>query len=79
MIYLISQTVYLIIAIAIILILIILFLVSYVLNKKTPVPKGCENIKVSEENCSGCNNTLCKYYPNNNINNDTNNEYKEEN
>jgi len=79
MIYLISQTGYLIIAISIILILIILFLVSYVLNKKTPIPKGCENIIVNEENCSGCNNTLCKYYPNNNINNDTNNEYKEEN
>ncbi|MGM9970452.1 MAG: hypothetical protein ACI35S_08670 [Anaeroplasma sp.] len=51
---------YLILSIIIILGLIILFFVSYVLNKKTPLPKGCEDIRISNENCLGCNNEDCK-------------------
>jgi len=54
-----SQTGYLIIAISIILALLIIFVVSFVLYKKTPVPKGCENILISEENCAACQNKDC--------------------
>lgn len=57
-----SQTGYLILAISIIVALAIIFVVSFVLYKKTPVPKGCENIKISEENCSACNNSSCSHY-----------------
>lgn len=50
---------YLFIAIGVVVLLILIFFVTYFLNKKTPVPKGCENIKLSEEGCLACNNTDC--------------------
>ena len=49
-------------AITIIVLLVVLFIVSYVLNKRTPVPKGCEQIKISEEFCLNCTNTECKIH-----------------
>ncbi|MDE6584971.1 MAG: hypothetical protein K2K15_06165 [Anaeroplasmataceae bacterium] len=49
-------------AITILVLLVVLFIVSYVLNKRTPVPKGCENIKISEEFCLNCANTECKIH-----------------
>ncbi len=54
-----SQTGYLILAISILLALLIVFVVSFVLYKKTPVPKGCENLLVNEENCAACENKAC--------------------
>ena len=54
-----SQTGYLILAISIILALLIIFVVSFILYKKTPVPKGCENILINEENCAACQNKEC--------------------
>ena len=51
---------YLIIGIIILILLIALYIISYILNKKTPVPKGCENIKIDEETCKSCNNAMCK-------------------
>ncbi len=50
---------YLFIAIGVVVLLIAVFFVTYFLNKKTPVPKGCENIKLSEEGCLACHNTDC--------------------
>ena len=46
-------------AIVIIVSLLIIFVVSFVLYKKTPVPKGCENLEINEENCATCKNTVC--------------------
>lgn len=60
-----SQTGYLILAIAILVALVITFIVSFVLYNKTPVPKGCEDIKISEENCSLCGHTECSHYQGN--------------
>ena len=57
-----SQTGYLILAICILVSLLAIFIVSFILYKKTPVPKGCENIKISDENCSSCGHTECKHY-----------------
>lgn len=57
-----SQTGYIILAISILLALLVIFIVSFVLYRKTPVPKGCENIKISEENCHGCSRTDCSFY-----------------
>ena len=57
-----SQTGYLILAIAILVSLLTIFIVSFILYKRTPVPKGCENIKINAENCSSCGHTECKHY-----------------
>lgn len=37
-------------------------MVSYILNKRTPVPKGCEHLKISEEFCLNCTNTDCRIH-----------------
>lgn len=50
---------YIFIAIGLVIVLIAVFFITYVLNKRTPVPKGCENIKISEEGCMSCLNTEC--------------------
>ena len=62
MLFLMGRTGYLIIAIAIIVLLIVAFFVTYVINKKTPVPKGCENLLEESEHCFGCPNKSCKNY-----------------
>lgn len=36
---------------------------GYILNKKTPVPEGCEDLK---ENCEGCRITSCINHPSKN-------------
>lgn len=46
-------------AITIIVLLVVVFFVTYILNKRTPVPKGCEQIKISEEFCLNCSNSDC--------------------
>ena len=46
-------------AILFIIALIAVFFITYVLNKKTPVPKGCEDIKISDDNCLQCGNMDC--------------------
>ena len=56
-----SQLGYLIIAISILVGLLIIFMVSFVLYRRTPVPKGCEAIKISVENCAACNNKDCQF------------------
>ena len=54
-----SRTGYLILAISVILALLIVFVVSFILYKRTPVPKGCENLLINEENCAACGNKDC--------------------
>ncbi len=49
-------------AISILVVLLIIFVVSFVLYRKTPVPKGCEEFeKPSEEKCHGCSQTGCHF------------------
>ena len=57
-----SENGYLILAISIIIALAIIFVVSFVFYVRTPAPKGCENIKISEENCSSCDKKECRFY-----------------
>ena len=57
-----SKEAYLIIAITILVALLVVFVVSFVLYQRTPVPKGCEHIKISEENCSSCSHKECSFY-----------------
>ncbi len=54
-----SKEVALILSISILVALLIIFVVSFLLYKKTPVPKGCENLEISEENCANCENKAC--------------------
>ena len=57
-----NQTGYLILAISIILVLLIIFIVSFILYVRTPVPKGCEDIKANDEKCASCAHAECKFY-----------------
>lgn len=58
-----NDLLYKIVAIAIIVLLVVIFFVSYVFNKKTPVPKECEDLlKQNNEHCSSCKNKSCAYY-----------------
>lgn len=55
------QWAYLVIAIAIIVLLAIIFVVSFVLYKRTPPPKGCENLGPSDDKCASCSETGCHF------------------
>lgn len=57
-----TKTGYLILAISILVALLAIFIVSFVLYKRTPVPKGCEGIEINEENCASCNNKNCSIF-----------------
>ena len=49
----------LIVAILVIALLIGLFFVSYILNKKTPVPDECKDLKIDAKKCAACQNEMC--------------------
>ncbi len=57
-----SKEAYLVIAITILVALLAVFIISFILYKRTPVPKGCEKLKISEENCSSCSHKECSFY-----------------
>lgn len=51
-----------IIGIVIIILLMLGFILLFVLNRKTPIPKGCEDIEEKiKSQCSICSNELCEY------------------
>ena len=56
------QYVYLIIAIAIIASIILIFFITFIHNRRTPVPEGCENIKIEESTCLACSNIDCNIH-----------------
>ena len=57
-----TETGYLILGISILVALLILFITTFVLYVRAPAPKGCENMKISEENCSSCSHSECRFY-----------------
>ena len=57
-----SREIYLIIAISILAILLLTFFISFVMYRRTPLPKGCENLKMDEEKCSSCSNESCMFH-----------------
>ena len=57
-----TQTEYLILAIFVIVALLATFIISFVIYRRTPVPQGCEDIKIDEKNCAGCNHSECSFY-----------------
>lgn len=54
--------VYLFGAILIVVLLLILYFVIYILNSKTPVPKGCEDLVKGQIKCGNCTNSSCQFY-----------------
>ncbi len=50
---------YLIISILVVVALIAIFFITFIINRRTPVPKGCEDIKISSETCLACEVTGC--------------------
>ena len=46
-------------AVIIFVVLITIFIVSFILYRKTPVPKGCEDLGPSEEKCASCKDEHC--------------------
>lgn len=59
---LVSKVTSIIMAVVIMIVMIGVFIGSYLLNKKTPKPEGCENL---DENCEGCQITSCSHHKNN--------------
>ena len=57
-----SKEGYLIIAISILVFLLITFFVSFVLYRRTPLPKGCEDMKMDKEKCGSCSNEQCMFH-----------------
>ena len=57
-----SQAGYLALGIIIIIALLAIFIISFILYRRTPAPKGCEDIKINEENCSSCGHSECQFY-----------------
>lgn len=57
-----SQTGYLILAISILVALVAIFFISFILYKKTPAPKGCEDIEMNDFNCAHCGHTECSHF-----------------
>ena len=51
------------IAILLIVFLATVFIVSFVLYRKTPPPKGCEDLLPEEKKCSCCSQIQCPYHP----------------
>ena len=56
---LVSKVTSIIMAVVIMTFMIGVFIGSYLLNKKTPKPEGCENL---DENCEGCQITSCSHH-----------------
>lgn len=61
-----TKTALLIIGISVLVSLLVIFVVSFILYVHTPAPKGCEDIKISDDKCASCSNNECRFYPNKN-------------
>ncbi|MCI1735545.1 MAG: hypothetical protein LKM30_07435 [Bacilli bacterium] len=48
-------------AILVILFFLAVFLVTFILYKRTPPPKGCENLVANDEKCRNCKETGCQF------------------
>ena len=56
-----SQAGYLAIVIALIAVLGVAFVLTFVLYRRTPAPKGCEHLTPGEGKCGGCADTSCPF------------------
>ncbi len=54
-----NDTVRLLLAILLLIFLLVVFLVSFILYRKTPAPKGCEDLGPEKEKCASCKEEHC--------------------
>lgn len=54
-----NETTRIILAVVIIVVLVGIFIGTYILNKRTPKPEGCEEVGAE---CEGCQMTSCAHY-----------------
>ena len=54
-----GKTTAIILAVVVVVVCVALFIFTYVLNKRTPKPEGCEEVG---EECEGCQITSCSHY-----------------
>ena len=54
-----NESTRIILAIVLIVVLVVLFIGTYILNKRTPKPEGCEDLG---SECEGCQITSCSHY-----------------
>jgi len=57
-----DKTLAIVLAIVVIIVLAIVAIVSFVLYRKTPAPKGCENLEPDEGLCCACLKQGCPYF-----------------
>lgn len=57
-----SKEISLVIAIVVLVALLGIFLITFVAYRKTPLPKGCENLKADDEKCAACSNSECVFH-----------------
>lgn len=57
-----SKELYLLIAIMILVALLVIFFVTFVIYRRTPLPKGREDMKMAEEKCEACSNQNCMFH-----------------
>lgn len=57
-----SQGAYIAIAIGIIAFLLIFVFVTFIMLRRMPAPKGCEELKVNDEKCGSCGEIGCPIY-----------------
>ena len=57
-----TETGDLVLAISILVALVAIFVISFVIYRRIPVPKGCEDLVMNEEKCSSCGHTECSFY-----------------
>ena len=54
-----NETTRIILAVVILVVCVVMFIGTYILNKRTPKPEGCENVG---SECEGCQITSCSNY-----------------
>jgi len=47
-------------AIGVIIGLFVLMILLYIINRRTPLPEGCEDLKISTDKCLHCHNDACE-------------------
>jgi hypothetical protein len=53
---------YILIAVGVIIALIAIFIISFIAYRRTPAPKGCENVRPDPEFCPACQKASCPFF-----------------
>ncbi|MDD5885450.1 MAG: hypothetical protein PUC66_05365 [Erysipelotrichaceae bacterium] len=56
------QWVYILIAVGIVVVLLAVFIISFIAYRRTPVPKGCEDVRPDPNFCPACQKASCPFF-----------------